>query len=281
MYSPKWHIGIELSQHHIQLVAAKKHRKLWSLCECWQQALPFDSASHTLDEHRVILRNILRQWRQKLPKNCSVSIALPSLRSLQKQVSLPNQMSLQQPELSWYLQAQVDQLFPMQAQELAVDYRIIGQQVYFNAARQSDITFWQDLLLESGYHLLAVDIAPIALRYLARHAQLPNECWLVYYRQNEWFWSGPISQPASYSHIQNDNPTQDNQSVHINQIQSLLTDDPEALKLPIYCISDHDIQGIEYRWDLLQAFHQYPIKLPRQLGDFVIAAGLALRHGDL
>lgn len=274
MYSPKWHIGIELSQHHIQLVAAKKHRKFWSLCECWQQELPFDSSLHVLDEYRVILRNILRQWRQKLPKNCSVSIALPSLRSLKKQLSLPNQMSLQQPELNWYLRAQIDQLFPMQAQELTVDYRIIGQQVYFHAARQSDITFWQNLLQETGYHLVAIDIAPIALRYLAKYAQLPDECWIVYYRQNEWLWSGPVSQPANYNHIQN------SQLTHIHQIQPLLTDNPDALALPIYCISDQDIPDAQNQWDLLQAFHHYPIKLPHQLGSFVIAAGLALRHGD-
>lgn len=275
MYSPKWNIGIELSQHHIQLVAAKKHRKYWSLCECWQQKLPTEINPLVLEEQRVILLNILKQWRQKLPKNCSVSIALPSMRTLKQQVSLPNQMNLQQPELGWYLQTQIEKRFPMQAEDLSVDYRIINQQVYFNAARQSDILFWQHLLKESGYSLSAVDIAPIALRYLAKQAHLPDESWLIHYRNGEWLWSGPISQPANYNHIQ------DNQLTDITQIIPLLTNDLEYLKLPIYYISDHSQPDSPPQWDLLQAFHHYPIKLPRQLGDFVIAAGLALRHKDI
>ncbi len=197
MYTSKWNIGIDLYQSKIQLVAAKRRKKHWSLCECWQQQLPFEIADKSDHEQYKILLNILIQWRQKLPKNCSVSIALPAVRTLKQQFALPSQINLQQPELGWYLQLQAEKRFPMHAQELAMDYRVINQHVYFNGARKSEINFWQKLLAESGFNLLAIDVAPVALRYVARHAGLPDESWLVHYRQGEWLWSGLLVNPPT------------------------------------------------------------------------------------
>lgn len=275
MYTPKWRIGIDLYRNKIQLVAAKQRRKHWSLCECWQHHLSTNLDEKPEHEQHIILLEILKKWRQKLPKNCTVSIALPSLRTLKQQFSLSTQMNLQQPELEWYLQTRAEKLFPMHAEELILDYRVIESNVYLNGARKSDVTFWQQLLAESGFNLSAIDVAPIALRYVAKYANLPDECWLVHYRQGEWLWSGPLSQPANYNHIQ------DNEITTLSQLIPLLGNEESIPTLPIYYISDHPQSDTQNQWDLRQAFHQYPIKLPHLLGDFVIAAGLALRHGDI
>lgn len=292
MYTSKWNIGIDLYRNKIQLVATKRRRKYWSLCECWQQQLPFEISDSSDLEQRQILLKILIQWRQKLPKNCVVSIALPTVRTLKKQLPLPSQINLQQPELGWYLQSQAEKHFPMNIHELAIDYRVINQQVYFNSARKTDVAFWQNLLTESGFNLLAIDVAPVALRYVARYCGLPDECWLVHYRQGEWLWSGPISLPANYNHIQ------DNEVTTLSQLLPYLNSEELGSTLPIYLITDHPniAQYLDtthqqthhspsweypHRWELRQAFQHYNLKLPRQLGDFVIAAGLALRHGDI
>lgn len=167
----------------------------------------------------------------------------------------------------------------MHAQELVIDYRVIKQQVYFNGARQSDITFWQNLFTESGFNLLAIDVAPIALRYVARNAGLPDECWVIHYRQGEWLWSGPTSQPANYNHLQDtDIPT-------LSHLLPFLDRDDTPPTSPIYLITDHQhihhTAKVAHHWELRQAFQKHNIKLPQLLGDFVIAAGLALRHGDI
>ncbi|MEQ5318308.1 pilus assembly protein PilM [Providencia vermicola] len=293
MYTSKWNIGIDIYQNKIQLVATKQRRKYWSLCECWQQQLPFEITESSDPEQHQILLKVLTQWRQKLPKNCTVSIALPAVRTLKQQLSLPNQVHLQQPELSWYLQSQAKKCFPMNVHELAIDYRVINQHVYLNGARKADITFWQNLLTQSGFNLLAIDVAPVALRYVARHCQLPDDAWLVHYRQGEWLWSGPISLPTNYNHVL------DNEITSLSQLLPHLNAESHASTLPVYLITDHpnidqplDItnsqtdhdchaQWQSYRWELRQAFQHHNLKLPRQLGDFVIAAGLALRHGDI
>ena len=273
MYSQKWNIGIDLYQNKIQLVAIKQHRRYWSLCECWQHHFPIDFIETPEHDQRVSLLDILMQWRQKLPKNCTTSITLPSLRTLKQQFTLPPQMPLQQPELSWYLQTRAEKLFPMQAEELALDYRIMGSHVYLNGARKSDIIYWQTLLKESGFNLLAIDIAPTTLRYVARYAGLPDECWVVHHRQGEWLWSGPMSQPANYNHIQ------DNEILTLSQLTSSF-DTEDVSSLPIYYIGDRQDIESHHQWELLQAFRHHTLKLPHQLGDFVVAAGLALRHRD-
>ncbi|EKT60828.1 type IV pilus biogenesis protein PilM [Providencia sneebia] len=271
MYSRRWNIGINLSQTTIQLVAVRKHRKYWHLCECWQHNLPDNFASDTEIEQQSILLDILNQWRKKLPRNCHVSTSLPSLRTLKQQITLPEHLPLQQPELDWYLQARAEKYFPLNAEERIIDYRIINNQAYLNGARKTDILFWQDLFSKSGFTLKAIDVAPCALRYLARSAGLPDESWLVHYRQGEWLWVGPISQPTSYNQIQ------ENAITSLSQLIPLLT---EQLNQPIYYISDHHEPDAEHSWNLLQAFHSHTIKIPHQLGDFVIAAGLALRGKD-
>ena len=293
MYTSKWNIGIDIYQNKIQLVATKRHRKYWSLCECWQQQFPFEITDNSDPEQHQILLKLLIQWRQKLPKNCAVSIALPAVRTLKQQLPLPSQVHLQQPELGWYLQSQAEKCFPMNVHELTIDYRVVDQQVYLNGARKADIAFWQNLLAQSGFNLLAIDVAPIALRYIARYCGLPDECWLVHYRQGEWLWSGPISLPANYNHVS------DHEITTLSQLLPHLTTEGHGSALPIYLITDHSniaqppdtatpqtaheshLQWPSHKWELLQAFQHHNLKLPRQLGDFVIAAGLALRHRDI
>lgn len=68
-------------------------------------------------------------------------------------------------------------------------------------------------------------------------------------------------------------------------MQPFLDQDDTSPTSPIYLITDHQhihhTTEIAHLWELRQAFQQHNIKLPQLLGDFVIAAGLALRHGDI
>lgn len=274
MYSQPWHIGIDLCQTTIQLVAARQNRKQWHLCECWQHPIPNEISNQSENEKRAILLDILVQWRRKLPKNCQVSIAFPSLRTIKQQIALPEQLTLQQPELGWYLQAQAKKLFPLNAEELIVDYRVINHSAYLNGVRRSEILFWRELFKNSGFVLIAIDVAPCVLRYLARIAGLPDESWLVHYRQGEWLWSGPVSQPATYNQIQ------DSDIATLTQLLPLLTENNTPHQYPVYYIGDHHQPQAEHSWNLLQAFQRHPMKIPHQLGDYVIAAGLALRPKD-
>lgn len=274
MYSQLWHVGIDLCQTTIQLVAARRSRKHWHLCECWQHPIPNQISDLSENKKRAILLDILVQWRRKLPKNCQVSIAFPSLRTIKQQITLPEQLTLQQPELGWYLRAQAEKLFPLSIEELTIDYRVINRSAYLNGVRRSEILFWQELFQNSGFILTAIDVAPCVLRYLARLAELPDESWLVHYRQGEWLWSGPISQPANYNQIQ------DSDITTLNQLLPLLTETNTSQPHPVYYIGDDHQSQAKHSWNLLQAFQRYSITLPHQLGDYVIAAGLALRQKD-
>ncbi|EMH4150378.1 pilus assembly protein PilM [Providencia stuartii] len=274
MYSQKWNIGIDLCQASIQLVATKQNRKRRYLCECWQHNIPNEITSQSEHDRYEMLLKILIQWRRKLPKNCQVSMAFSALRTLKQQVTLPEQVTLKQPELGWYLQSCAEKLFPLSSEDLVIDYRVIDNRAYLNGVRKSEIVFWQNLLHDSGFLLTAIDVAPCVLRYIARYAGLPDESWLIHYRQGEWLWTGPVSQPATYNQIQ------ENDITTLPQIIALLNENNGPLKLPLYYIGDHHKSQAVHSWSVLQAFHNHTVRLPHQLGDFVVATGLALRDKD-
>ncbi|WP_272695006.1 hypothetical protein [Providencia sp. PROV144] len=160
MYTSKWNIGIDLYRDRIQLVAAKRRRQYWHLCECWQQQLPFELTDNSSHQQYEILLDILLQWRQKLPKKCSVSFALPAVRTIKQQISLPSEIKLPQPELGWYLQSQAEKRFSMHAQELVIDYRVIKQQVYFNGAASQILPFGKIYLQKAGLTYLLLMSPP-------------------------------------------------------------------------------------------------------------------------
>ncbi|MEI9697123.1 pilus assembly protein PilM [Moellerella wisconsensis] len=271
MYLQKWRIGIDLSLNKIQLVAAKKQRDRWYLCECWQQDLP---ATIFNEITPIILQNILTKWRQKLPKSCDVRLAFPLLRTIKHQFVLSEHISTKEPEFSWYIQSQTKKQFPMNADELIFDYQIIAQNVYLSGARKSDIIFWSDLLKICGFDLTTIDIAPNALRYAAQYAGIPDDSWLIYYRDNEWLWAGPTHQPGCYNYaVTAEVPT-------FSQLIDQLPTDSSTNTLPIYYIGDKCEPAASQHWQLHQAFYQLATKLPHQLGDFVIAARLTLRPED-
>lgn len=274
MYSQKWRIGIDLYLNKIQLVAAKKQRNRWCLCECWQQQIP-ENTSETLNSSEpIILERILTKWRQKLPKSCEVQLALPVLRTIKHQFILSEHLSIKEPEINWYVQSRAKKQFPINADELIFDYRIIDQNVYLSGARKSDILFWSDLLKKSGFLLTAIDVSPCALRYAARQAGLPDESWILHYRSGEWLWVGPVSQPACYNQLTGA------EAITFSEVLTLLSPDPSVSLLPIYYIGNRKEPLATHHWHILQSFYRHTLKLPHQLGDFVIAAGLIFRQDE-
>lgn len=118
-------------------------------------------------------------------------MAFSALRTLKQQVTLPEQVTLKQPELGWYLQSCAEKLFPLSSEDLVIDYRVIDNRAYLNGVRKSEIVFWQNLLHDSGFLLTAIDVAPCVLRYIARYAGLPDESWLIHYRQGSGYGLAP------------------------------------------------------------------------------------------
>ncbi len=287
MYSPKWYIGLDIQDHDIRALAAIKRRHGWQLRHCWQYHLPSEiiSGGRLQDPEKFI--RILMQWRKILPKNLSLRFALPVQQTLQRQITLPNQTTLQEPELGWFVHANAEKQFPVS--DLALDYRVHGQQVYLSATRQKDLYLWLNLFSEVNLSLDAIDIAPCALRYVAKLAGVPDDSWLIHKRTTDWLWVAPANQPFSYGLIASlSNPL-------LEQIINQLPITQETEGYAIYYSDEEQVISLKRtsvktisasstklanRWQLLMAFRHYHPPLPEKTDAFMIAAGLALRPGD-
>ncbi|MBD2784528.1 pilus assembly protein PilM [Xenorhabdus sp. DI] len=292
MYPPKWYIGLDVQDHDIRALAAIKRRDGWQLRHCWQYRLSSETISGGRLQDPEKLLHILIQWRKILPKNLSLRFALPVQQTLQKQIALPGQTALQEPELGWFVHASAGKQFPVS--DLALDYRVHGQQICISATRQKDLNLWLNLFSEINLSLDAIDIAPCALRYAAKLAGVPDDSWLVHKRMTDWLWVAPAGRSFSYGLI----AAQPDR--HLVQVINQLPITPETEGYTLYYSDEAQptsIKAISVKttstptltsvstesaniWQLLMAFRHYHPPLPDKMNAFIIAAGLALRPSD-
>ncbi|ETS31729.1 hypothetical protein BB987_17680 [Photorhabdus temperata] len=275
MYSPKWYVGLDIQNGAIRAVAAIKRRNGWQLRHCWQYLLSDAVMPEGRLQQPEILCDILNQWRQKLPKKISFRLALPVQQTLQRNLTLPSDISLKEPEQGWFINASAEKQFPFNTRELALDYRIIEQNAYISAARQKDLNIWLQCLAQAEIFPDAIDIAPCALRYIAQYAGVPADSWLLHRQQSSWLWVSPANAPFAYD------------LVSANTAASPLQ---VISQLPASSITKKNIYYSSYQqealpegtssWDMLAAFRHYQPPLPVQLMEYVIAGGLALRPDD-
>lgn len=276
MYPSKWYIGLDIQDHYIRALAATKRRDGWQLRHCWQYRLSNEIISGGRLQHPEKLLRILMQWRQILPKNIKLRLALPVQQTLQRQIALPSHTVLQEPELGWFVHANAGKQFPVS--DLALDYRVHGQQVCISATRQKDLNLWLNLFADINLPLDAIDISPCALRYVAKCAGVPDNSWLVHKRTTDWLWVAPANHPFSYGLVTSQSHP------HLTQIISQLPMTPETEGYAVYYSDEEQPisvppEGANF-WQILAAFRHYHPPLPEQINAFTIAAGLALRPDD-
>ncbi|WFQ78986.1 pilus assembly protein PilM [Xenorhabdus sp. SF857] len=281
MYPPKWYIGLDIQDHYIRALAAIKRRDGWQLRHCWQYHLSSEIISGGRLQDPEKLRHILMQWRKILPKNLSLRLALPVQQTLQRQIALPDHTALQEPELGWFVHANAEKQFP--ASDLALDYRVHGQQICISATRQKDLNRWLNLFAEINLSLDAIDIAPCALRYVAKFAGVPDASWLLHKRITNWLWVAPANRPFGYGLISSQPDS------HLAQIINQLPITSETEDYAIYYSDEEQSTSVKAIsvstksaniWQLLMAFRHYHPPLPDKTNAFIIAAGLALRPSD-
>ncbi|AOM41844.1 pilus assembly protein PilM [Xenorhabdus hominickii] len=281
MYPPKWYIGLDIQDHYIRALAAIKRRDGWQLRHCWQYRLPDDIISGGRLQEPEKLLHILMQWRPLLPKNISLKFALPVQQTLQRQVTLPNNTALQEPELGWFVHANAEKQFPVS--DLALDYRIHNQQVCISATRQKDLNLWLNLFADMDLSPDAIDISPCALRYVAKLAGVPDNSWLIHRRTADWLWVAPASRPFGYGLIASQ------PHLCLPQVIGQLPMTPETESDAIYYSDEEQTTSVKTIteptkltncWQILSVFHHYQPPLPEKMNAFIIAAGLAIRPDD-
>ncbi|CNI34723.1 MULTISPECIES: pilus assembly protein PilM [Yersinia] len=300
MYSQYWQVGLDIQMEAIRALAVVRRRYGWQLRYWWSQTLPSGVWHEGILQQPDIVSDKLKLLRKQLPRHISLRIALPAQRILQQSLPTPDSR-MREPEQEGYISAAASRLFPVNRQELALDYRAVstsGGELLMTAARLLEVQQWQTCLHQADLPSHVIDITPCALRYMATAAGLSGAYYLVHRLANEWLWVSSSDLPFDFGVAaidldegsseallpQGSNPL----STLLAQLrsrypkQNVVYSGESRVPLAIYYSStvDEPLPENTTAWSPFTAFTQYQPPLPSLPSAFTLAGGLALRPAD-
>ncbi|CNE23956.1 type IV pilus assembly protein PilM [Yersinia nurmii] len=277
-----WQVGLDIQMNCVRALAVLRRRYGWQLRHWWQQPLPDGVLLNGNLQHLEALSELLSHLRRQLPRHISLRIALPVQRILQQSFPRPDKR-LREPERSQFIYNAAARQFPLSSQTLALDYRTNSadeRQLLITAARQQDISRWQDCLQQANFMPEAIDISPCALRYMAVAAKLPPRHLLLHRIEREWLWATSVDMPFRYGLI----TAQEGGNTTDILVELHRLNPPAggpALGVYYSSIGDEPIPENTLPWSPFIAFRQQQPPLPILPGAFTLAGGLAIRPEDI
>ncbi|WP_145490997.1 type IV pilus biogenesis protein PilM [Yersinia rohdei] len=293
MYSQYWQVGLDIQIEAIRALAVVRRRYGWQLRYWWSQTLPSGVLREGILQQPDRVSDKLKLLRKQLPRHISLRIALPAQRILQQTLPAPDRR-LREPEREGFINAAASRLFPVNSQELALDYRsgaTSGDELLITAARQSEVQQWQTCLQQAGLSSNIIDITPCALRYMATAAGLSGAYYLVHRLANEWLWVSSAELPFDFGVVAIDADESDSPallskganplSTLLMQLHSRYAGQGDApLKMYYSSTVAETPPENTIAWLPFTAFTHYQPPLPSLPAAFTLAGGLALRPAD-
>jgi len=264
----RWQVGLDIQSGHICALAIERRRHGWQLRHWWQQSLPHDTLRNGLLQSSLLLQEMLRRWRQQLPKQFSLRVGLPPQLVLQRTLPLP-QTTLREPALNRYVTASARRLFPVDAAALAFDYHssAADNTLQVTAARRDSVAQWLTPLQQAGLQPDVFELSTLALTQIALRLPLPPQTLLIHPAGEHWFWvlndsmmlSGAVAGELNQAELEQLFPQADQR----------------------LCTSSALLETLQAKpCKPLSLLHYLQPPLPPSDGDFALALGLALRPED-
>ncbi len=187
-----WQVGLDIQNGQICALSVQRRRNGWQLRHWWQHALPQDTLRNGLVQRSELLIVLLRQWRKRLPQRISLRLGFPPQLIMQHRLPLPA-MTLREPEQAGYVRAAARQVFPLEPDALAMDYRFTAPQrdaLCLTAARQDSLESWLNCLNQAGLTANIVELTPAALAVVAQALAVETHAVLVHRLSDHWLWYG-------------------------------------------------------------------------------------------
>lgn len=267
-----WQIGLDIQNGQLCALAVQQRRNGWQLRHWWQHDLPQDTLRNGLMQRPDIVSALLQRWRRLLPGRFSLRVGFPPHPVMQRPLSLPA-MRLHEPDRHRYITAAARQLFPIEPEALALDYRSAAAgQLMLTATRQEALHSWVSCLQQAGLVPQVLELTPGALGVLAGTLNLDPHATLVHRTSDHWLWYAPqhAEQPWGWCALEE---AADFGSLRLSKLpaageiwySSALAEPPPPGTLAL---------------SPLQAMRFWQPPLPACAGAFSLAIGLALRPED-
>lgn len=270
-----WQIGLDIQNGQLCALAIQRHRRYgWQLRHWWQQPLPADTLVNGIIQHPEPLVSWLQGWRQRLPRTFSLRVGIHPQLVLQRQLTLPEpQRTLREPERSRYITAAARRFFPIDLNELVLDYRErdAGEAVCLTAARKVALQSWLAVLQAAELTAEILELTPAALRSLADGLNLPGDATLVHRLADHWLWYSPQQQtPGGWC-----------PRSAADDLPALIASQLPGITSLYISDSGGDVQpALGHALQPLAAFTARMPPVPPSQQPFALAAGLALRPED-
>ncbi|WP_168404271.1 type IV pilus biogenesis protein PilM [Erwinia amylovora] len=269
-----WQVGLDIQNGQLCALGIQRRRNGWQLRHWWQHALPQDTLRNGLVQRPDALVPLLQRWRKQLPSRISLRVGFPPQLVMQRQLARPT-AALREPDRSHYIIAAARRFFPIDPEELALDYRTGSDadgSLYLTAARQEALQSWLGCLQQVSLTPDVLELTPAALFALARSLGVDASAALVHRLSDHWLWYAPQQNDRPWGwcpHTEAEDFHQLQQRFLSNSstiwYSSALT---EALPEGACALSP------------LAALRCYQPPLPACDGAFALATGLALRPED-
>lgn len=270
-----WQVGLDIQNGQLCALGIQRRRNGWQLRHWWQHALPQDTLVNGLLQRPEPVIALLQNWRRQLPYRISLRVGFPPQRVLQRQIELPG-TQLREPERSRYITAAARRFFPIEPETLALDYRTeanSSKALYLTATPQDALQSWQYCLEQARLFPDVLELSPAALYALSLSLSLNPSAALVHRLQDHWLWYAalPANPCWGWCSLQE---VSDFAALRKTQL-------PEV---DAFYYSSFQQEPLPDRAQWLDPFAAFALKhppLPKLSGAFSLAAGLALRPGDV
>ncbi len=177
-------LGVEIASDSVRVIQLQGCRRRHRVTACVSEPLSpqgADGANADPGAIAAALRSALRRSgsRQRL-----AALALPGSQVICKRCHLP--MGLGPAQLEAHLLADAERLFPFPLEDLALDFQVLGdggeragcQEVLVAACRQRALEPLEQVAVQAGLQLMAVEVDSIALQRLLPAAVSGNQALL-------------------------------------------------------------------------------------------------------
>ncbi len=271
----QWQIGLDIQNGQLYALATQYHRRYgWQLRYWWQQQLPPDTLINGVLQSSEHLIGKLRALRRRLPRSISLRVGIHPQLALHHQLTIPKSLAtLREPERDKYIIASAERLFPLNINELMLDYREDTNKsvVHLTVARKVALNSWLTCLDAAGFSPDILEQTPAALCSLALALNLSRDATLIHGLNDHWLWYAP-SLPDVTGWCQRS---------EVADITMLINSYlPVTGQLYLSDVADNSINPLVSPLLPFSAFRVQAPPLPVNQQGFALATGLALRPED-
>lgn len=258
----QWIIGLDLQSGVLRAVGLQRQRHNWRLCRWWH--IPFDdtAAEFMSDGYIAQASEVLKAWRNGLPRGYQLRVAFPAGRTLQQPIPTPD-FSLREDLYQQYVEQRADGSVAFSPQPMAWDFPdppFGGEYLTATGARQADIAQLLGLLRRCRLSPFAITPDASVLPVF-RSLLVGEQTYLIHREADYWLWASD----DRWGMVQGDD----------DRFQAWCTEQfltPDHIALSSVLSADRDRVSFS-PW---QAITGLTAPLPACASQFTVATGLAL-----